>query len=130
MAKYQKRPDLGSVYVPGVGRVTDARVLDGNFDRFVPSLLVRMPDEAAPAPTRAPVRTPAPAPAEPPVRESEPTLTMNVKEQAALVDATKPNPNQQTQELDAKALAELTASERAAAQQQRSSSAATKKQKK
>lgn len=125
MAKFQKRPDLGSIYVPGVGRVTDARVLEGDFDRFVPSLLVRMSDDAAPAPTRAP----APAPASPPVRESEPTLTMNVKEQATLVDATKQDANQ-TQELDANTLAEMTSSERAAAQQQQRSSAASKKQKK
>lgn len=78
MAKYRKRAELGSVYVPGVGRVTDDRLLDGDYARFVPALLVEVSD--VPAPARAPV--------EPPTKKSEPTMVMAPEKQAELVAKT------------------------------------------
>ena len=59
MAKYTKRPDFSSVYIPGFGQLAGSQEIEGDFDRFVPTLLVKV---AGKAPTPAPP-TPAPAPA-------------------------------------------------------------------
>lgn len=116
MAKYRKKPELGSVYVPGVGRVTDDRVLEGDLAKFVPALLVEVSDAPAPAPTRAP---------EPATKKSEPTMVMPADKQAELVAETVvPEP---TKQMDAADLADLQSSEKAAAQQQKAASKKAKK---
>lgn len=115
MAKFRKKSELGSVYVPGVGRVTDDRVLEGDFARFVPALLVEVTDD---------VSAPAPAPA-PPTKKSEPTMVMPAEKQAALVAATVVP--EATKQMDAADLADLQSSEKAAAQQQKAASKKAKK---
>ena len=63
MPKYQKRPDRPFVAISGIGVVKDDRVFEGDFDAYVPGLLVRVPDAApvvAPA-VEAPIETPTPA---------------------------------------------------------------------
>ena len=117
MAKYRKRSDLSTVYVPGVGRVADDRVLEGDLARFVPTLLVEVAD-AAPA-------EPPPPPPEPVSRKSEPTMVMSADKQAALVAETvAPEPTKQMSSAD---LADLQSSEKAAAQQQKAASKKAKK---
>lgn len=48
MAKYTKRPDFSSVHIPGFGMLAGTQVIEGDYDRFVPSLLVKVADSAAP----------------------------------------------------------------------------------
>ena len=77
MGKYQKRADKPVVVIPGKGAIADDRVIEGDFDRFVPGLLNRLEDDApvtapvsAPAPEPAPESEPAPEPAPEPEPES------------------------------------------------------------
>jgi hypothetical protein len=41
--KYKKRADLSAVYLPSLGMIRDDQTLEGDFDIFVPSLLVKLP---------------------------------------------------------------------------------------
>lgn len=56
MRRFKKKPELSFVVIPGVGRVSDDRVLEGDqFAKFAPSILV----EVLPVPS-APLKEPAP----------------------------------------------------------------------
>jgi hypothetical protein len=46
--RYKKRSDVKAVYVPGHGLIPDDRILEGDLDKFVPSILVVCTDEAPP----------------------------------------------------------------------------------
>ncbi len=75
MGKYRKRADKPVIVIPGVGAVADDRVLEGDYDRFVPGLLEVAPEGAAvsapaPAPKKA-ASVPAPALVPDPETESE-----------------------------------------------------------
>lgn len=75
MGKYQKRADKPVVVIPGKGAIADDRVIEGDFDRFVPGLLNRLADDvpaSAPAPAPAPVPEPVPESAPEPAAESDP----------------------------------------------------------
>ncbi len=50
MPKYQKRPDLDSIYIPGRGRVRGSATIEGEYDAFVPSLLIPVPVAPLPPP--------------------------------------------------------------------------------
>lgn len=55
--RFHKRPDLDYVVIPEVGRVVPGQILEGGeFSRYCPSLLERLPDGAIP--TSAPVNRP------------------------------------------------------------------------
>jgi hypothetical protein len=41
--KYKKREDLTAIYLPSLGMIRDDRTIEGDFDIFVPSLLVKLP---------------------------------------------------------------------------------------
>lgn len=71
MGKYQKRADKPVVVIPGIGAVANDRVIEGDFDRFVPGLLDRLADDA-PVSASAPAPAPAPEPAPEPEPEPEP----------------------------------------------------------
>lgn len=43
MSKYSRR-DSRVVYLPGYGKIGDDRVIEGNYDKYVPSILVRLAD--------------------------------------------------------------------------------------
>lgn len=75
MGKYQKRADKPVVVIPGVGAVANDRVLEGDFDRFVPGLLERLPDDGV-----------APAPA-PELESQRPTLVEPEKVTEPVLDA-------------------------------------------
>lgn len=49
MAKYRKRADRALVVIQGVGALTDDRVIEGDYDRFVPGLLERYTEQHAAA---------------------------------------------------------------------------------
>jgi hypothetical protein len=42
MAKYKRRPDRTTVYIPGLGIVAGDQVIEGDYDRYVPSILVKL----------------------------------------------------------------------------------------
>lgn len=66
MSFYVKRADRDIVVIPGVGAVSDGMVIEGNFDRFVPGLLVKVANPAPIAPVPPPPKSIAPvAPATP-----------------------------------------------------------------
>lgn len=44
MKRYTIHPKLHEVFVQGIGRVTKGRILVGDFDKYVPRLLVEVPD--------------------------------------------------------------------------------------
>jgi hypothetical protein len=44
MKRYEINPKLHEVFVQGIGRVTKGRILVGDFDKYVPRLLVEVPD--------------------------------------------------------------------------------------
>lgn len=48
MPKYRKRPGTLGVYVPGIGLLTDNREIEGDYELFVPSILVRVEDPNEP----------------------------------------------------------------------------------
>jgi hypothetical protein len=54
---YAKQPKYDSVFVPGFGLLSGAQIIEGEYDRFVPSILMVVPDvpkkEPAPPKTRA-----------------------------------------------------------------------------
>lgn len=60
MPRYRKQANAKAVYVTGIGRLVDERVIEGDYDFLVPSLLERLPDVVE-------VEVP---PALPPVEES------------------------------------------------------------
>lgn len=39
MKKYRKVPELHVIFLPGIGRVADSRLLEGNLQQYVPSML-------------------------------------------------------------------------------------------
>ena len=54
MRRFVKKPEATFVVIPGVGRINEGRVLEGeDFAKFVPSLLVELLEEPAPAPAPA-----------------------------------------------------------------------------
>lgn len=48
MPKYRKRPNTRGVYVPGIGLLSDDREIEGDYELFVPSILVRVKDPNEP----------------------------------------------------------------------------------
>jgi hypothetical protein len=53
MPKYMKHPDLSHCLIPGVGRVKEGQILEGDYARFTPDLLVEIPENALPTPEPA-----------------------------------------------------------------------------
>lgn len=45
MGRYIKNPAISFAFVSGLGRVRDGQVVTGNYDMFVPSVLVHAPAE-------------------------------------------------------------------------------------
>lgn len=55
MRKFIKKPDITFAVIPGVGRLAEGQVLEGDqYAKFVPSLLVELLSEPAAAPAVAP----------------------------------------------------------------------------
>lgn len=71
MPKYQKRPDLPYAVISGVGVLKDDRVIEGEFDAYVPGILVQV-QESVVVPALVPVTEPAPEPAPAPAPEPAP----------------------------------------------------------
>jgi len=64
--KFRKRPDLHMVVIPGVGRIRDYQVIEGDaYARYVPHLLEEVPEtpSAPPPPPPPPPSAPPPPPA-------------------------------------------------------------------
>ncbi len=71
MSRYVRK-DSRAIYLPGHGKIKDDRIIEGDYDKYVPSVLIRLSDELPariheavtevfPVPQlRAPVTPPAP----------------------------------------------------------------------
>lgn len=111
MRRFQKKPDVTFVFIPGVGRVAEGRVLEGDeFAKFVPSLLVEVPNassvpgglvltEVLPVPD-APDLTPKPPvvlipppPPPSPVLNEEMASAEDAKKEEKKLEVPKPKPS-------------------------------------
>lgn len=86
--RYVLREGLSMAMVPGAGKVTRGMYLTGEYDRFVPTLLVEVLDSMPPPPpparvlTEPKMETAAPAPEEAPAPKPELlTETLPVEEE-------------------------------------------------
>jgi hypothetical protein len=59
MKSYKKNPDVSEVFLPGIGKMTEGRIVTGDYDKYSPRFLVEVPN--APAP-RTLESTPSPGP--------------------------------------------------------------------
>lgn len=95
MRKFTKKPELAFIVIPGIGRVADNRILEGdNLAKFAPSLLVEvLPNEKA-APPAVIVPPPPPEPVKPIISAPEPegTLTEVLPDEAKPLVETEPAP--------------------------------------
>lgn len=91
MGKYRKKAGKSVIVIPGVGAIANDRVLEGDYERFVPGLLERVPEgDSAPAPEPElesqrptlvePEKVTEPVPAEP---EEEPEEEEEASEEAS-----------------------------------------------
>jgi hypothetical protein len=55
MRRFKKRPEVGFIVLPGLGRITDnSRIFEGDqFAKFCPSVLVELPADELPAPRKS-----------------------------------------------------------------------------
>ena len=111
MRRFKKKPELSFVVIPGLGRISDDRVLEGDqYAKFAPSILV----EVLPAPA-APLKEPAPAvlipPPPPPVTAPAPVPTRATMNEAfptkEELEAAVEKENKQTEEQIEKAVERL-----------------------
>lgn len=77
MSRYVRK-DSRAIYLPGHGKIKDDRIIEGDYDKYVPSVLIRLSDELPariheavtevfPVPQlRAPVTAPPPTSVAPP----------------------------------------------------------------
>jgi hypothetical protein len=94
MGQYKLKPGIESAYIPGSGRVLPGRVLTGDLQKFVPSLLT----EVLPGPTATqkvlvetqPVEAAKPIEATKPV-EAEPDVSVEAAAEVAIPEARTSN---------------------------------------
>jgi hypothetical protein len=99
MRRFKLRPELRSAFIPGFGSAANNSVLEGDqFAKFVPALLVEVPEAAVVSPPAVKAPPAAPAKALPvplvepvvspaPLPEPKPAVVEEIKE---LVEETKP----------------------------------------